>query len=231
MRQCAVDWLEGTWSFMEGAAAAAASGAIADVRDGPRVSSLVPSSSGEEVFAVFRVVLPKGLDDSGFVGWLASTIKAATGSGLFVICGYDRQRGGIYDYYGVPVGAASSVKVVLDSLVREPTSLAGVVMRSVTADDGPMFGPGVVFCFDVRGDSITARYGGGSIHQGLLTASMSADESSTVFHFAHTGVDGPRSGRFGGLLRRDDADRWSVALLPHYDGGSGAAPRLLLTQA
>ncbi|MFC5235901.1 DUF6196 family protein [Pseudonocardia zijingensis] len=37
------------------------------------------------------MVLRCDADDSGFVGWLASRIKAATGSGLFVVCGQNQE--------------------------------------------------------------------------------------------------------------------------------------------
>jgi hypothetical protein len=49
------------------------------------------------------------LDNSGFVGWLASHLKTAVGTGVFVVCGQNTRRGGIFDYWGVPVEAADAV--------------------------------------------------------------------------------------------------------------------------
>jgi len=230
IERCEVDWLPGNWSFQEGEEAAAASDAIAQIRDDDRVSALIPSSSGAELFEVFRVVLPKGVDDSGFVGWFASRIKAETGSGLFVICGYDRRRGGIYDYYGVPAGTATRVREVVDALTREPTTLAGVVMQSASSVGNSFFGPDVLFCLDLHGDSLTARYGGGTIRQGLLTAALSAETSSTTFHFAHAGDDGPRSGHFEGTLRRDRSERWALTLLAGESSESSGPAQLVMSQ-
>ena len=41
-------------------------------------------------------------DNSGFVGWLASHLKTKLGTGLFVTCGQNTKRGGIFDYWGCP---------------------------------------------------------------------------------------------------------------------------------
>jgi hypothetical protein len=216
MRRSTVSWLPGTWVFRDGPEAATAdtlTTAIAKVADEGRVSALVPGvSDTEEVFTVFRVVLPAGVDDSGFVGWLASTIKAATGSGLFVVCGYDEQRGGIYDYYGVPQGVAGQVRHVVAALSSEPAGLAGAVLRPARASLSPVFGPHVVFCVDELGDGAVARYGGGGIRQGLLVATFAADGVSAAFHYLHVDADGsPRSGRFEGELVRDPAGRWTLS--------------------
>lgn len=41
-------------------------------------------------------------DNSGFVGWLASHLKQKLGTGVFVTCGQNSNRGGIFDYWGCP---------------------------------------------------------------------------------------------------------------------------------
>ncbi|HTF45863.1 MAG TPA: DUF6196 family protein [Pseudonocardia sp.] len=120
-RRSAISWLTGSWSFVEHNDAAERDDWIAAIRDEGQLSALCPawgtsSEAAEERFGVFRVVLPSGADDSGFVGWLASRIKAATGSGLFVVCGQNRERGGIFDYYGVPQAAVPEVAAVLERL-------------------------------------------------------------------------------------------------------------------
>jgi hypothetical protein len=234
MRQSTVDWLPGTWVFREGLEAETTdtvTTAIAKVSDEGRVSALVPGRSDGEVFEVFRVVLPAGVDDSGFVGWFASAIKAATGSGVFVVCGYDEQRGGIYDYYGVPRRAARDVRAVVDALSREPAGLSGVVLRPAPASLSPVFGPQVVFCVDELNDGILARYGGGSIRQGLLAATFATAGAAAVFHYLHIDADGsPRSGRFEGELLQDAAGRWILSA-PSVPGGDvqsqDAAPLVL----
>jgi len=68
-------------------AARARSDALALVRDDVVWSQLAPSN---------------GLDNSGFVGWLASRLKLEFGTGVFVTCGQNSGDGGIFDYWGVP---------------------------------------------------------------------------------------------------------------------------------
>ena len=57
--------------------------ALAFVRDENVWSALVPgATSKQEQFVVFRFRFTPGLDNSGFVGWLASHLKAAVGTGV-----------------------------------------------------------------------------------------------------------------------------------------------------
>ena len=58
------------------------------------------------------VPLRSGLDNSGFVGWLVSHLKAALGTGV-VVCGFNSRRGGVFDYWCVPekIGAAAIAEV------------------------------------------------------------------------------------------------------------------------
>ncbi len=84
--------------------------ALAFVRDKDVWSALAPTSdSVSEKFLIFSFHFKPELDNSGFVGWLASHIKTAVGSGVFVVCGQNTLRGGIFDYWGVPVSVASAV--------------------------------------------------------------------------------------------------------------------------
>jgi hypothetical protein len=243
MRHCTVDWLPGTWVFREGAEAEtadAAQAAFARVSDEGRVSALMPGGSDGsggsdgEVFAVFRVILPAGVDDSGFVGWFAGAVKAATGSGLFVICGYDRRRGGIYDYYGVPQGVAGEVRRVVTALAGEPLGAGGTVLRPAPTSLSPVFGPQAVFCLDRNADGIVARYGGGNIAHGMLAASCAADETTATFRYLHVDVDGtPRSGDFEGRLFRDASGSWvlSAPSVPGEDAWTRDPAPLVLRQA
>lgn len=84
--------------------------ALAFVRDQEVWSALVPSSSPEqEQFLVFGFHFTPGLDNSGFVGWLAAHLKARLGTGVLVICGQNSRRGGIFDYWGVPLSVSAQV--------------------------------------------------------------------------------------------------------------------------
>lgn len=84
--------------------------ALAMVRDAEVWSFLVPArSSKSENFRVFSFHFKTGLDNSGFVGWLASKIKKELGTGVFVICGQNTGRGGIFDYWGCPISIADEV--------------------------------------------------------------------------------------------------------------------------
>src|SRR5690349_3516684 len=56
-----------------------------------------------ETFGLCSFHFVEGLDDSGFVGWLATIMKRELGTGVFVVCGSNSKRGGIFDYWGVPV--------------------------------------------------------------------------------------------------------------------------------
>jgi hypothetical protein len=84
--------------------------ALALVRDGELWSQLIPFRGGEgEAFGLFGFHFPPDQDNSGFVGWLASRLKAQFGSGVLVICGMNQADGGIYDYWGCPAAIAPQV--------------------------------------------------------------------------------------------------------------------------
>ena len=84
--------------------------AFALVRDDEHWSQLVPSDDSKlELFTVFRFHFEPRLDNSGFVGWLATHLKRTVGTGVFVICGQNTQRGGIFDYNGCPVEVGDAV--------------------------------------------------------------------------------------------------------------------------
>ena len=84
--------------------------ALAFVRDSHVWSALVPRRGRQqEAFAVFSFHFPPNLDNSGFVGWLASHLKASVGTGVFVVCGQNSARGGIFDYWGAPLSVADQV--------------------------------------------------------------------------------------------------------------------------
>lgn len=84
--------------------------ALAMVKDDEVWSLLVPvEKDGTENFKIFSFHFEDGLDNSGFVGWLASKIKEKFGSGIFVICGQNSNHGGIFDYNGCPIDISEEV--------------------------------------------------------------------------------------------------------------------------
>lgn len=90
---------------------------LALVRDNDVWSALVPSSQpGDERFVVFSFHFTPGQDNSGFVGWLASSLKRTLGTGVFVVCGQNSSRGGVFDYWGAPAGLREDVLNALAQL-------------------------------------------------------------------------------------------------------------------
>lgn len=93
--------------------------ALALVRDDEVWSQLVPSRDpSKELFQVFRFHFKAGLDNSGFVGWLATCLKEKLGTGVFVVCGQNSDHGGIFDYWGCPSQLGEEVRQVIASLCR-----------------------------------------------------------------------------------------------------------------
>lgn len=91
--------------------------ALALVRDDEVWSQLVPSNdASKELFGVFGFHFTPGLDNSGFVGWLATHLKRELGTGLFVVCGQNSGRGGIFDYWGCPAVLKAEVEAELRKL-------------------------------------------------------------------------------------------------------------------
>ena len=90
--------------------------AQAFVRDDSLWSQLVPADDGPSRYVLFRFHFPEGVDNSGFVGWLASLIKRETGAGTFVVCGENRTRGGIFDLWGVDLQVGAEVLSIVQSL-------------------------------------------------------------------------------------------------------------------
>lgn len=113
---------EGTYSFEEFLLADFAikvnQEALAIVRDREVWSQLVRSgNSSRELFKVFSFHFDECPDNSGFVGWLASHLKAKLGTGVFVICGQNLNRGGIFDYWGCPIELAQEVVEEIHELI------------------------------------------------------------------------------------------------------------------
>jgi hypothetical protein len=91
--------------------------ALAAVKDEEVWSFLVPATSqNTENFKIFSFHFKDNLDNSGFVGWLATKIKEKLGSGVFVICGQNSYKGGIFDYWGCPISIADQVIELVNHL-------------------------------------------------------------------------------------------------------------------
>ena len=91
--------------------------ALAIVRDDEMWSLLVPvEKEGTENFKIFRFHFKPDLDNSGFVGWLATKIKEKFGSGIFVTCGQNSNAGGIFDYNGCPIEVADEIITFIQDL-------------------------------------------------------------------------------------------------------------------
>jgi hypothetical protein len=95
--------------------------ALAIIRDETCISQLVPVTSSDssvflECFYIIRIHFPPDVDNSGFVGWLASLFKQRLGTGVFVICGQNSRNGGIYDYWGFPASMKTEVKALLETI-------------------------------------------------------------------------------------------------------------------
>jgi uncharacterized protein DUF6196 len=85
---------------------------LALVRNDTVWSALVPGPEGAGTsasFGLLRFEFDSDADNSGFVGWLATHLKRALGTGIFVICGHDSSSGGIYDYWGFPIALRKDV--------------------------------------------------------------------------------------------------------------------------
>ncbi|MFI6789510.1 DUF6196 family protein [Nonomuraea sp. NPDC050383] len=112
----------GVWCFQESPAdrpPALTGDTLAVVRDNESWSALVPFAQehdGVEQFGVFSFHFPADLDNSGFVGWLATRLKVQLGTGVFVICGSNRASGGIYDYWGCPIDLVDDALAVIKEL-------------------------------------------------------------------------------------------------------------------
>ena len=66
-------------------------------------SQLIPSEDDtKELFTVIGFHFKPDFDNSGFVGWLATHLKQKLGTGVFVVCGQNSNKGGIFDYWGCP---------------------------------------------------------------------------------------------------------------------------------
>ena len=115
-----VQWLTGEYAFKEVHATDQVSAhlteALAVVRDEQQWSILKAADAADaERFHLFSCHSSAQIPNSGFVGWLASEFKRHLGTGVFVVCGQNSRRGGIFDYWGVPAEIGEQAKQFLTS--------------------------------------------------------------------------------------------------------------------
>jgi len=93
---------------------------LALVRDSEIWSQLVSSTDQtKDLYTIFSFHFKEGGDNSGFVGWLASHLKQKLGTGVFVTCGQNSNRGGIFDYWGCPAELGYDAIEEVKSLINE----------------------------------------------------------------------------------------------------------------
>ena len=116
-----LEWLDGAYAFEEHPADRFPHDEIADalacVRDHDVWSVLKPAGAhAVEPFGLLCFHFAGGLDNSGFVGWLASRLKQDLGTGVFVTCGQNSRQGGIFDYVGVPIAKKDEAAALIARL-------------------------------------------------------------------------------------------------------------------
>lgn len=221
--QARLDVYEGSYAFREFSLcdfpAAVHKNALALVRDKQVWSQLVPYVGDDsELFRVFCFHFPTGIDNSGFIGWLANRIKRRFGAGLLVTCGSNQKDGGIFDYWGIPLSVAQEVLNEIRTLhAGQPGarnelharmfSLTGVSMRMVSSDGTGVVSSDTILVFEQTGNTFSARYRGGPIIDGYLIGKLK-DDGLLEFRYVQTDVSGNLdAGASTGFLSRSDNGR------------------------
>jgi hypothetical protein len=217
MTSAQVQHLDGTWIFRPGVD----EDALAVVRDDTSVCSLVAGRDAAEAFCVTRVHFEAGMDNSGFVGWLASTLKERIGTGVFVVCGDNPAQGGIYDYWGYPLGVADDVRLVIDELARPslPDLLpAGLEFAVETICSSSLIGADDRLWLEHDGTRLCASYSGAYVAQGSLVGQVTSANSAAVA-YAQLHRDGTVAHGRSTLTWTSDGDAW--VMVEDYDGSNG----------
>lgn len=221
--------LPGVWSFKR-VSDPNQEDALALVKDVEGWCALLPASGDPadetERFALTLSTFPAGVDNSGYVGWLATTIKERLGSGVFVVCGDNPARGGIFDYLGYPVECVDAVRELLEEL-RRPGSDDGpsldlrVFDVAETSEDSEI-STQTRFQFRQDGDTVEASYSGGQVVRGSLLGRRNGDRVTCAWTqvCADGGISGGRS-----VLRVSVEEDGRIALIEDYTTADGRTGR------
>lgn len=170
---------------------------LAVVKDDHVTSLLTQARPEDEAFIIWRFHFEHGVDNSGFVGWLASLFKDELGTGVFVTCGQNSQAGGIYDYWGAPFQLKEDVTHILERLTKpaaaqattDKIDLNRVMMRVTDTSPNSEISTDTVFLFRQAQNIVTADYEGGAVLHGHLIG----DIIDRQLHFQFVQVN--RSGK------------------------------------
>jgi hypothetical protein len=184
--------LPGAWCF-ERFVGEPSPEALATVKDVDGWCALVPATThAGEPFGVTLTTFSPQIDNSGYVGWLATAIKQRLGSGVFVICGDNPHRGGIFDYLGYPLEVSDAVRTLIDELRLpiglDPLDLDLCMFEVVKTCPASAVSHETWFEFHEREGVVQASYRGGPIETGRLVGRRERDLISTAY--AQVGVDG-----------------------------------------
>jgi hypothetical protein len=225
-----VEHLAGTWCFRRFSGETPA-GALATVSGADGWCALIPASDRgtDERFALTVTTFDPVIENSGFVGWLATTIKRRVGSGVIVICGSNPDRGGIFDYLGYPVDVAGAVRELIDELraglIHDPFDLDLRLFRVVATSPASAISSETWFEFREHAGVVEASYGGGKIVRGYLIGRREGSELAAAYSQLHT--DGQlRSG--SNRMRLEQQPDRTLLLIEDYTWSDGTPGRNVL---
>ena len=193
----------GTWHYHEFPAdhfpQEARADALALVRGEAGWSQLVPVTDGErpaEPLRLWTFSFAPDTPNSGFVGWLASTIKQRTGAGVIVVCGYSAKHGGVFDHWGCPAEVGDEVLALVDELSaplrRDALSLDRCLMNATSTAENGVINTETIFHFRQQGEQVWAEYHGGKLASGFLVGTLRGSEFT--FRFCQQEVSGKLDG-------------------------------------
>jgi hypothetical protein len=229
IRVADVTHLAGAWCFRRFAGELPAD-ALATIRDADGWCALVPAEGGGgERFAITLTTFSDAIENSGFVGWLATAIKQGVGSGVFVVCGDNPRRGGVFDYLGYPLAVAAEVRALIDDLRAgdgpDPLDLDLRRFEVVETSQTSAVSRATHFAFRERHGVVDASYAGGEIVGGRLIGRREGDRLRSAYAQLH--ADGQlRTGAGTMQLEREAGDR--LRLVERYRWSDGAAGRNVL---
>ena len=222
--------LDGAWCFRRLAGATPPAEALATVKDVDGWCALMPATeeSGER-FGVTLTTFASEIENSGYVGWIATLIRERLGSGVFVICGDNPQRGGIFDYLGYPLEVADAVRALIEELrqqaVGDPLDLDLRLFEVVETSPGSEISSATWFEFRERERVVEARYSGGEIISGHLLGHRGGHRVTTAY--TQLGVDSRLQTGTAEMRVELGADG-QLLLTENYTWSDGAAGRNVL---